>query len=78
MINLVWQPRESSSNNFDVYIKWDNDPYIYVGSVSTTMYACLIKNGASSVKFAVQVPTFPKERFVSATIFETAETSVVV
>lgn len=78
MINLVWQSDSSSSNKFDIYVKWDNDPYLYVGSVATTMYACLIKNGTSNVKFAVQVPTFPKNRFVSATIFETPSTSVVV
>lgn len=78
MINLVWQTPESSNNKFDIYIKWDTDAYVYVGSVATPMYACLIKNGASTVKVAVQVPTFPKERFTSATIFETTETSLVV
>lgn len=78
MINLVWQTPESSNNKFDIYIKWDTDVYVYAGSVTTPMYACLIKNGASTVKIAVQVPTFPKERFTSATIFETAETSLVV
>jgi hypothetical protein len=76
MINLVWGTSEASK--FDVYIKWDSSPYIYAGSVNTSMYACLIKNGASSVKIAVQVPTFPKQRFTSATLFETTETSVVV
>ena len=78
MVNLVWQTPESSNNKFDIYIKWDSDAYIYAGSVTTPMYACLIKNGASTVKIAVQVPTFPKERFTSATIFETTETSLVV
>lgn len=78
MINLVWQTPESSNNKFDIYIKWDTDAYVYVGSATTPMYACLIKNGASTVKVAVQVPTFPKERFASATIFETTETSLVV
>lgn len=78
MINVVWQPQASSGNNFDVYVKWDNDSYTYVGSVTTPMYTGLIKNGASSVKVAVQVPTFPKQRFTSATMFETTSTSVVV
>lgn len=78
MINLVWQTQESSNNKFDVYVKWDNSAYIYAGSVATTMYACLIKSNTSNVRFAVQVPTFPKQRFASATIFETPETSVVV
>lgn len=78
MINLVWQTPASSNNKFDIYIKWDTDAYVYIGSVTTPMYACLIKNGASTVKIAVQVPTFPKERFASATIFETTETSLVV
>jgi hypothetical protein len=78
MINVVWQPQASSGNNFDVYVKWDNDSYAYVGSVTTPMYTGLIKNGASSVKVAVQVPTFPKQRFTSATMFETTSTSVVV
>jgi len=78
MINLVWQAPDSSNDKFDIYIKWDSDAYIYAGSVTTPMYACLIKNGASTVKIAVQVPTFPKQRFASATIFETTETSLVV
>jgi hypothetical protein len=78
LINLVWQPTGSSNSMFDIYIKWDNNSYVYVGSVSSPTYSCLVKSGSSTVKVAVQVPTFPKERFTGATIFETEETSVVV
>jgi hypothetical protein len=42
------------------------------------MYASVIKNEATKVKVAAQIPTFPKKRFTTATIFESNEISLVV
>jgi hypothetical protein len=70
-INLVWAPVENISEYY-IYVKWNNESWQYLSSTISTSYSCLIKSGATSVKFAVQVPTFPKERFSDLTIFETS------
>ena len=75
VIRLVWDQVDSISE-YDIYVKWDSGSWVYLGGSSSNSYSCLIKNSSSSVKFAVQVPTFPKERFTSSTIFETVSTSL--
>lgn len=75
---IAWEPLTNYTGNYDVYIKWDNGAYSYIGPVSTTTYTSVVKTGASTVQIAVQVPTFPTKRFTNATIFETPVTSVVV
>lgn len=75
VIRLVWDQVDGISG-YDIYVKWDSGSWIYLGASTSNSYSCLIKNSSSSVKFAVQVPTFPKERFTSSTIFETVSTSL--
>jgi hypothetical protein len=75
VIRLVWDQVDSVSG-YDIYVKWDSESWTYLGLSATNSYSSLIKNSSSSVKFAVQVPTFPKNRFTSSTIFETVSTSL--
>jgi hypothetical protein len=77
-ITAVWTPDNSVKSEFDIYIKWDSEDWEYVTTVYSTIYASVIKNGATKVKVAAQVPTFPKERFNSATLFESNEIALVV
>lgn len=70
IIRLVWEHVDNISD-YDVYVKWDSDNWEYVTTISTTTYASLIRSGATSFKFAVQIPTFPKQRFTGSTLFET-------
>jgi hypothetical protein len=75
-ITTVWTPTSSTKSEFDVYVKWDTEDWQYATTVYSTMFATIIKDGATNVKVAVQVPTFPKKRYTHATLFESLETSV--
>jgi hypothetical protein len=75
VIRLVWD-NVSDVSNYDIYVKWDNQSWKYLTSVTTTSHSILIDSQASTVKFAIQVPTFPKERFSGLTLFETTSASV--
>lgn len=77
-ITAVWTPDNTIKSEFDVYVKWDSEEWKYVTTVYSTIYASVIKNGATKVKIATQIPTFPKERFSSATLFESNEIDLVV
>lgn len=78
ILNVVWDQPASLNSLFDVYVKWDNEAWKYAGQESNTRFSTKVPSGKTSVKVAVQVPTFPNERFSSATIFETPSQSVVV
>jgi hypothetical protein len=75
-ITAVWTPTPDTKSEFDVYVKWDSENWKYVTTVYSTMFATIIKDGATNVKVAVQIPTFPKQRFANATLFESLETSI--
>lgn len=78
VINLVWEQPESLNSLFDIYVKWDSQAWKYIATEAGTRFTTLIPVGIQQVQVAVQVPTFPHERFSSATLFETVETPVVV
>ena len=77
IVTVVWNPGTDINKTFDIYVKWDSEAWTYITNVSTTIYASVVKPGATTVQVAAQVPTFPKQRYTSATIFETDEVSVV-
>jgi hypothetical protein len=76
MINAVWTPNSTTKSEFDIYVKWDSDPWQFISTVFTTSYSTIIKSGAAHFQLAVQVPTFPKERFSGATLFESTQINV--
>lgn len=76
MINVVWNPSNNIKSEFDIYLKWNSDPWEFVSTVFTTSYSTIIKEGANHFRIAVQVPTFPKERFSGATLFESDQINV--
>ena len=75
VVRLVWE-NVTNISEFDIYVKWDSADWEFIGSSTTNNYTGLIKTGTPRFKFAVQVPTFPKQRFTSATLFETAVTEL--
>lgn len=75
VIRLVWDQVQDISE-YDIYVKWDSNSWQYIGPSSTNTYSCLIKDGASQVMFAVQIPTFPKNRFTASTLFQTVLTDL--
>lgn len=76
--NIVWTPPANLKSDFDLYVKWGTDAFKYVASIQTFSYSILVPAGYETVQFAVQVPTFPKERFIKATLFESDQASLVV
>lgn len=69
-VTIVWVPPTNLSiTNFDIYVKVGSGQYEYKTTVSTPTYATIASSG-SQVSIAVQVPTYPKNRFSSATLFE--------
>jgi hypothetical protein len=78
IINLVWAPPANLKSDFDLYAKWGTGDFQYVGSIQTSSYTILVPSGYSTARFALQVPTFPKQRFTKATLFESDSVSLVV
>ena len=76
MVTTVWTPEAGTKSEFDVYIKWDSGPWQFVSTVFTTTYSTIIKTGANHVQIAVQVPTFPKQRYTGSTLFESTQENV--
>lgn len=75
-ITTVWTPPTGTRSEFDVYVKWDNEPWQFASTVFTTTYSTIIKTGANHVQIAVQVPTFPKKRYTGSTLFESTQKNV--
>lgn len=78
IVNVVWTPPTNLKLDFDLYVKWGTDDFKYEASIKTSSYSILALSGYTAVKFAVQVPTFPKQRFTEATLFESESLSLVV
>jgi hypothetical protein len=80
-INCVWEQTQGlSAEKYDVYINWATDPaepvWEYSSTVTSPSFQIIKRSTASKVQIAVQVPTFPKERFTGSTLFVSAQYSV--
>jgi hypothetical protein len=78
VINVVWTPPSNLKSDFDLYVKWGTEDFKYLRSMQTSSDTILVPVGYSTVRFALQVPTFPKQRFTKATLFESDPVSLVV
>jgi hypothetical protein len=78
IINVVWTTPANLRSDFDLYVKWGADDFKYVESIQTSSYSIIVPSGYSAAEFALQVATFPKERFTKATLFESDPVSLVV
>lgn len=78
VINLLWNPPSDVNLDFDIYVKWGTEDYKYLTSVKSPTHSLIVLPGYTKVRFAVQVPTFPKSRFDQATLFESSEIALVV
>lgn len=74
-INLVWDAVDNISN-FDVYTSIDDGAWVYSTTVSGTSYSALINPANSHIQLAVQIPTYPKNRYTAATLFVTQRTNI--
>lgn len=87
VVNCVWeQTKGLSSEKYDVYLKWTvpeippaveiPDVWEYITTTPSPSFSTVKRSGATKVQVAVQVPTFPKQRFTGSTLFESIEYSV--
>jgi len=75
-LRLNWNtPQDININTFDVYAKINSGSYQYKGVVSTNSYSLIIETG-NQVSLAIQIPTYPKKRFTSATLLEVTNINV--
>jgi hypothetical protein len=62
-----------SSEKFDVYVKWYGDTsWKFITTVSSPYFAMLKKLNPVSIQVAVQQETYQKQRFATATLWESA------
>lgn len=77
VVNMVWkQPTGSAIRQYDIYFKLDSAPWSYISSSSSTQFSTLIPDSASSLRVAIQLPTYPKQYFFGASLFTSSSISV--
>ena len=70
LVTATWTPpSDIDITNYDVYIKINTNAWAYVGNTSANSYSAIGTVG-STMTVAVQIPTYPKGRFIDATLFE--------
>lgn len=73
-INVVWSDSDNNVNKdaYDVFVKFDNSQYKYVGTSYVHSFSFL-KETANSVSVAIQFEGITKERNTKLTIYEGTE-----
>lgn len=74
IITAVWGDEEGRPN-YDVFVKFDSDPYIYHGNTPIHSYSFL-NEASSTVRVAIQIAGATKTRNASLEIWESPITSV--
>lgn len=75
VITLVWGDEESRPQ-YDVFVKFDNNEYLYHGTSAIHTYS-FISTGTTSFQFAIQVSGISKTRSQSLEIYESSVISLV-
>lgn len=75
VVTLVWGDEESRPQ-YDIFVKFDNQEYVYHGTSSVHTYT-FINNAESSFKFAIQVSGISKIRSDALEIYESGTISLV-
>jgi hypothetical protein len=63
-ITLIWEGgyleynKTLDQSKHDVFVKWDDDPYIYIGRIIGNTFRLLVDPNKNSAQFIVQVPSY--------------------
>jgi hypothetical protein len=77
VVNMVWkQPTVSAIKQYDIYFKLDSADWVYISSSSSTQFSTLIADSVSTLRVAVQLPTYPKQYFSGAALFTSSPIAV--
>lgn len=74
IITAVWGDEEGRPQ-YDVFVKFDSDPYIYHGTSPVHSYSFL-NEASSTVRVAIQIVGATKTRNAGLTIWESPVTSI--
>lgn len=74
-VNLIWNT-VAGIPSFDIYTKINGGSWTYTTTVFTNSYSDIISSSATFIQIAVQVPTYPKQRYTDSTIFVTDSTAI--
>lgn len=70
IITVVWDNVVGISQ-YDIFASWSGGDWQYVSTVNNNTFVSLKRPGSSSVVFAIQMPSFPRARYESSTLFVT-------
>lgn len=77
VVSMVWkQPVVSRIKEYDIYFKLDGADWVYISSSSSTQFSTLIADAVSTLRVAIQLPTYPKQYFSAAALFTSSPISV--
>jgi hypothetical protein len=76
-LQVIWTPRIDQTS-FDIYKKINNQSWEYVLTVGTNTWSTILDVSTTSIAIAVQIPTFPKQRYPGTTLFESNQIDLVV
>jgi hypothetical protein len=77
VITLVWNLLDHISS-YDVFVSWDSGAWEFLTTTSTNSLVTMKKAGKTSVKFSVQVSSFPRQQYDNSNIFVTDTIDLVV
>jgi hypothetical protein len=69
IVQVVWGDEEGRPN-YDVFVSFNEESYVYHGTTPTHQYSFLTEYDAISVQVAIQIESTNKERSSFLTIFE--------
>jgi hypothetical protein len=70
LVTATWTPPlDVDIRSYDIYVKINTNDWAYVGNTSSNSYSAIGTVG-TTMSIAVQVPTYPKGRYIDATLFD--------
>jgi hypothetical protein len=72
-VTMVWKQPTSIIKQYDIYFKLNGGSWNYIASSTSTQFSTLIDEGVSTIQVAIQLPTYPRKYFSSASIFTSAQ-----
>lgn len=77
IITLVWDAMDHISS-YDIFVSWDGGDWEFLSTANTNSLVTMKKTGKVSVKFSVQVASFPKQQYEGSNVFTTNTIDLVV
>lgn len=73
LLNVVWE-NTNLSPRYDIFVKYDSQPYVYHGSSTSTSYSIISPVGVTTADVTVQIASAQRALSASLSIFEDSAT----